>query len=140
MAFYAFMPVAGFTFNGISYELSLLGVENLLPASGNDASVSSLTPTVVSWPLFALAMLVAVLALVAIFKFKQLKLQKTLCWACIILTISLIASMLVLINGWSDLRYYFSNCMPILAIVAFAFAIKGITKDQKTLSSYERLR
>lgn len=138
MAFYAFSPVAGFTFNEISYELSLLGVESLLPADGVAAVM--LEPEVVSWPLFALAMLVAVLSLIAIFKFKKLKLQKTLCYACIILTVALVASLLVLVNGWSDLRYYFSNCMPVLAIIAFVMAIRGISKDQKTLSSYDRLR
>ena len=75
MAFYAFMPVAGFTFNGISYELSLLGVESLLP--GSDSAVeASVKPEVVSWPLFVLAIIVAVLGLIAIFKFKNLKLQK----------------------------------------------------------------
>ncbi len=139
MAFYAFMPVAGFTFNGISYELSLLGVESLLP--GSDTAVeATVKPEVVSWPLFVLAILVAVLGLIAIFKFKNLKLQKTLCYSCIILVVALIASLLALVYGWNDLRYYFSNCMPVLVIVLFVLAIKGISKDQKTLSSYDRLR
>lgn len=140
MAFYAFLPVAGFTFGGVSYELSLLGISSLVPDGGSAITLATVSPEVVSWPLFALSVLVAVLSLVAIFKFKQMKLQKTLCMACIILTVAVIASLLVLVNGWSDLRYYFSNVMPVLAILFYILAIRGITKDQKILSSYDRLR
>ena len=137
MAFYAFLPVAGFTFGGVSYELSLLGISSLVLDGGSAITPATVSPEVVSWPL---SVLVAVLSLVAIFKFKQMKLQKTLCMACIILTVAVIASLLVLVNGWSDLRYYFSNVMPVLAILFYILAIRGITKDQKILSSYDRLR
>ncbi len=138
MAFYAFLPIVGCTFGGDNYELTLLGINSLSPAGEDGAT--SVIPEVVSWPLFALAILIALLSVVTIFKFKQLKLQKTLCGVCIILTLALIASVVVLVNSWSDVRYYFSNCMPILAIVAYVMAAKGIAKDQKTLNSYDRLR
>ena len=120
--------------------MSLLGISSLVPDGGSAITPATVSPEVVSWPLFALSVLVAVLSLVAIFKFKQMKLQKTLCMACIILTVAVIASLLVLVNGWSDLRYYFSNVMPVLAILFYILAIRGITKDQKILSSYDRLR
>ena len=120
--------------------LSLLGISSLVLDGGSAITPATVSPEVVSWPLFALSVLVAVLSLVAIFKFKQMKLQKTLCMACIILTVAVIASLLVLVNGWSDLRYYFSNVMPVLAILFYILAIRGITKDQKILSSYDRLR
>lgn len=140
MAFYAFLPVAGFAFDGNNFELSLIGIENLSSDDLLQYGTVTVTPIVVSWPLFVMALLVALLSLMTIFKFKQLKLQRTLCGVCIVLTVALMVSLVVLVNGWTDVRYYFSNCMPILAIVAYILAIRGIVKDQKTLSSYDRLR
>ena len=140
MGFYAFMPIVGFSIDGSGFELSLLGVNNMSAASGAECAATPDIPWVLTWPLFAVAILTSLLSLVAIFKFKQMKLQKALCRVCIILTIALVASLLVMVNGWENVRYYFSNCMPILAIIAYVMALRGIISDYKKISDADRLR
>ena len=95
---------------------------------------------VLMWPFLSLTILISALSLVSIFKFKNLKLQKTLCSVCIVLTVVLMASLVVLLYGQTDINFYYSNLLPLLAVVAYVLAIRGISKDQKTLSSYDRLR
>lgn len=140
IGFYAFMPIVGFSVDGNSFELSLLGVDSLSAVGDTENSILSEVPAVLTWPLFALAVLTSLLSLVTIFKFKQMKLQKSLCRVCIILTIALIASLLIMVSGWVNVRYYFSNCMPILAIIAYVMALRGIINDYKKISDSDRLR
>lgn len=93
---------------------------------------------------FILSCLVALLSLIAIFKFKNLRLQKILCVVNIILIISTIATIctIALMHKDCDLlgsiTYY--NIMPILAIVFLLLAHKGISHDQRLLSGSSRIR
>lgn len=133
MACYAFFPIAGTD----SIELSLSGYVSSDVSNAVDADVLQ---EVLMWPFLSLTILISALSLVSIFKFKNLKLQKTLCSVCIVLTVVLMASLVVLLYGQTDMNFYYSNLLPLLAVVAYVLAIRGISKDQKTLSSYDRLR
>lgn len=135
MACYAFFPIAGTD----SIELSLSGCEYVSSGVSNVVDADVLQE-VLMWPFLSLTILISALSLVSIFKFKNLKLQKTLCSVCIVLTVVLMASLVVLLYGQTDINFYYSNLLPLLAVVAYVLAIRGISKDQKTLSSYDRLR
>lgn len=93
---------------------------------------------------FILSCLVALLSLITIFKFKNLRLQKILCVVNIILIISTLVTIcsIALMHKNSDLlgsvTYY--NVLPILAIVFLLLAHKGISHDQRLLSGSGRIR
>ncbi len=141
MAVYAFLPIAGFFVGNESYEFSTLGVECIKATEAVGYEIA-----IVTWPLFVVELLVAVISLITIFKFKKLKLQKTLCAICIIMTLALIVSLAIMsynitmIQGASGLHFYMANCLPVLCIILYAMAMNGISKDQKTLRSYDRIR
>lgn len=93
--------------------------------------------------LLCLNALVVVIAAIAIFSYKNLKLQKKLCCIGLLLTLAQLVSLVVMaINGKSagDLCVCYTNVMPLLSIVFFALAYKGIAHDQKLLSDSTRIR
>ena len=123
MGFYAFMPT-------------------LLDANGNAifggyAQGLELIP-------FILNCLVALLAFIAIFKFKRMRLQKTLCVVDIVLIISSLATLcaIALLHKDCDLlgslSYY--NILPIAAIIFLLLAHKAISRDQRRLKGSSRIR
>ncbi len=91
---------------------------------------------------FTLSALVAVLALITIFKYKQLNLQIVLCSVGILLTLTqiivLVAELVAQEFDMVDFTMY--NCMPIATIVFLILSIVGIKRDKKILSSYDRIR
>lgn len=93
---------------------------------------------------FMLNCLVAVLAFVAIFKFKSLGLQKSLCVVGVLLTIASVATICLIaffIKNYDildSITYY--NILPVLAIIFLLLAHKGISHDQKLLNSSSRIR
>lgn len=93
---------------------------------------------------FILNCLIALLSLVAIFKFKSLGFQKALCVVNILLIIASLATLCSIAFLQTDcdllgsLTYY--NVLPILAIIFLLLAHKGITHDRKLLSGSSRIR
>ncbi len=141
MAVYAFLPIAVFFVGNESYEFTTLGVECI-----NAPEEVGYEIAIVTWPLFVVEMLVAAISLITIFKFKKLRLQKTLCAICIIMALALIVSLAIMaynitmIQGYSGMRFYMANCLPLLCVILYAMAMHGISKDQKVLRSYDRIR
>lgn len=91
-------------------------------------------------PFLSVTALVALLALVTIFQYKRLRLQRTLCGAGALITVSAAAAACIVTSAQGlgvNLACY---ALPVLATVAFLLARRGVIRDQKLLSSYDRLR
>ncbi|MBQ2165130.1 MAG: DUF4293 family protein [Muribaculaceae bacterium] len=93
---------------------------------------------------FMLNCLVSLLAFITIFKFKNLKLQKSLTVVGVLLvvaslaTICLIALFVKNCDIMDSITYY--NVLPVIAIIFLLLAHKGISHDQKLLSGSSRIR
>ncbi|MDO4511021.1 MAG: DUF4293 family protein [Bacteroidales bacterium] len=87
--------------------------------------------------------LTAVLALVTIFKYKNLKLQLKLCSICITLTLAIAASIGILtyqaMNG-GEVQVMLSNVLLALAVVFFFLARRGVAHDKKVIHDSESFR
>ncbi len=88
--------------------------------------------------------LIVVITIITIFKYKNLKSQMNLCAICIALTIAMLLCIMVLAftqksNGTVSVMHL-GNVLPIVAIVLYALAYRGIAHDKKLLSDSERLR
>lgn len=94
--------------------------------------------------LMIMDILIIVISIIAIFRYKNLKAQMNLCAMCIALTIAMVLSILVLAFTQKALGtvsvMHIGNIMPLLAIVCYALAYRGISHDKKLLSDSERLR
>lgn len=96
--------------------------------------------------LFTVIVATSVLALVTIFLFKNRKLQKTLCFLGILLSIGIVILEFTHVEGFKsetnfiESRWKFGAILPILMILLFMLAYGGIRKDQKLVKSLERLR
>lgn len=106
-------------------------------ATGN---VGSTAPNYV---LCILNALTAVLALITIFKFKNLKLQLKLCSICIMLSVVIaiaiaILAYMALENG--ELQILLSNLMLAFALVFFILARRGVAHDKKVIHDSESFR
>ncbi len=87
--------------------------------------------------------LVVVLTVIAIFSYKNLRLQKRLCGISIILLIALLISIGVMILGATDeqnLSFEISNVLPVASLLLLFLAHRGITRDQRILSDSARIR
>lgn len=96
--------------------------------------------------LFALGIIGAILAMVAIFMFKNRKLQFRLTGFGILLSVALIALEIWMIDRFGasrpDLKvsYSWGALLPIAMIVLFILAAINIRKDVKLIKSLDRLR
>lgn len=103
-----------------------LGTENLLYFAANIATV--------------------LMAFVAIFMFKNRKLQKNLGWFGLLLSVVLIGLEVYVVSDYESTlnlkqaSWKFGALMPIIMIIFFVLAIQGVRKDEKLIKSLERLR
>ena len=94
------------------------------------------------WGFMVVSVLCALLAVVTIFKYRTLKLQRRLCLIGAGITAALLASLLIVVCNieCDTMSLGWSNVLPVVAIVANVLAYRGITHDLKILSSYDRIR
>lgn len=93
--------------------------------------------------LLCLNALVVVLTLIAIFSYKNLKLQKRLCSISILLLIALLISIGVMIigaTGEQNLSIDISNVLPVASLLLLFLAYRGIARDQRILIDSARIR
>ena len=96
--------------------------------------------------LFALAIALALLALAAIFLFKNRKLQTKICVLGLFGTVGLIALEVWLIEVFKEDNpllkgnYSWGSLFPIILFIFFVMALKNIRKDEKLIKSLDRLR
>ncbi len=98
-------------------------------------------------PNFVLCLLNAltvILAIITIFKYKNLKLQLKLCSICILLTIVTAISIAILsfqaMTDGSQIHVTLNNIYPALAIVFFYMARRGVAHDKKVIHDSESFR
>ena len=77
--------------------------------------------------------LIIVISIITIIRYKNLKAQMSLCAMCIALTIAMVLCILVLAftqKAMGDVNVmHIGNLMPLLAIVCYALAYRGISHD-----------
>lgn len=90
-------------------------------------------------PCLILGILVAVLSLITIFKYHNLKQQATLVKILIVLNIATVITLLVSPAPHCS-NIYSVLCLPIFACLFDILALRGIVKDRNLLSAADRLR
>ncbi|MBE6309850.1 MAG: DUF4293 family protein [Bacteroidales bacterium] len=92
---------------------------------------------------FTLSLLVAILSMISIFKYKSMKLQIALCSINILLVTTQLVVMIMDALGQTIVQFdqfLLSNCLPLISLVFLVLSISAIKRDMKLLSSYDRIR
>ena len=96
------------------------------------------------WALFAILVVVAVMALVTIFLYRKRMLQIRMTIFSTILLVGYYATLITFIFMLKDDSMTFSAswtlCLPFVAIILNWLAIRAIGKDEMLVKAYERLR
>ena len=94
-----------------------------------------------NWPTLIVTVLAAVLAVVAIFRYSNLKLQRTIAKVDIFMVLISLALIIPnMIKDYATTSFSFALALPVVAIAFLWLAIKGINHDIKVLSSADRIR
>jgi hypothetical protein len=96
-------------------------------------------------PLFALMILIPALALVTIFLYKNRKIQLLLSSIGIVLSSGLILcsiyySYIICMRYDATVNPVLKSAIPVLILVFYYLAYRGIRKDDRLVKSYDRLR
>lgn len=92
---------------------------------------------------FTLSLLVAILSMISIFKYKSMKLQIALCSINILLVTTQLVVMIMDALEQTIVQFdqfLLSNCLPLISLVFLVLSISAIKRDMKLLSSYDRIR
>lgn len=119
-----------------SFNISALGI--YAEGNGTHLQQGTIYVAIVAW-------LTALLSLIAIFLFKNTRLQRRVCWLCIVLTLAAcgsewLAATTFEVPGSNGVSWSSMVCAPFIAIVSLLCAIRCIRSDEKKLASYDRLR
>ena len=102
------------------------------------------TLTFTTWPMFALLLLSCVIALYAIFSYKDRKRQIRLCNICIFLVVAWIVAFALFAFVFADKDMAFSPQfaagMPIVVLILYILARRGIIHDEKLVRAADRIR
>lgn len=138
MACFSFVSLGQIQTTDLSFNFTALGLcTEGQPTNGAVAECIS------TWYLFAVSILSAILPLVAIFTFRNLKLQKSLCIisvlmiACVIAVAALIGYQTI--DGGS-VSWSSWVCAPFISLIAVLMAYNRISNDQRIIRESERLR
>jgi hypothetical protein len=98
-------------------------------------------------PLFLLLAVSAIIALVNIFLYKNLKLQKSLCTLAMLFAGLWYVDYIVMFMGLipvpeaeGTMKFQFAACLPLVAIIFEWMAMKGVNDDIKLLRAADRIR
>ena len=96
------------------------------------------------WPMFALLFLSCLFSLYAIFSYKNRKRQVKLCNTCIFLVLAWVIAYvlfgLVLPEKEMAFSPQFAACLPIVALILYLLARRGIIHDEKLVRAADRIR
>lgn len=147
MAFFSYLPLMQLGSGTAMYTISALGLTMEGIATTPDAALNSaLAQTDYSWCTFILSVLIPLLLLATIFVYKRLRLQKKLCIISCLLIITVYAVLTILVisayNGLGINSYELlpAAFFPLFSLILVIMAYRGIRKDEKILSSYDRIR
>ena len=94
--------------------------------------------------LFAFLLVTCPLALMAVFSFKDRKLQAKLCTWCMILLLAWYVYLaFCVINEFMVVgtpHFEFSVCFPLISVIFYYMARRGIIADEKLVRSMDRIR
>ena len=136
MGCFSFLSLGQVSTPDFTYNFTALGFFPEGEITGNVVPES-----VSTWYFFAVSLVSAILPLIAIFCFKNYRLQKNLCLLTILLLVCVICIGAVLAYGgdynvsWTSLV-----CAPFIALIATMMAIQRINADYRLLKSADRLR
>lgn len=147
LGLFSFMPFLQFTTERGIFLLSPLSIEMKGIADQSSAILNqSLMQPLYSWGYFSISVIIAIIILITIFKYKSIKFQKKLTWISLVLTICFFASIGIYstimfgIMGMTSWSLCFSAVFIPLSIILIAMSIYRINKDIKVLNSYDRIR
>lgn len=136
MGCFSFMSLGQFTTADYTFNFTALGIcPEGIPTGGEVPECIS------TWYFFAVSLLSTILPLIAIFTFKQFKLQKNLCLLTMLMLVCVICIGAVL--GYTgDMTVSWSSlvCAPFIALIATIMAYQRINSDHKKILSADRLR
>ncbi|MDE5842465.1 MAG: DUF4293 domain-containing protein [Muribaculaceae bacterium] len=136
MGCFSFMSLGQINVDSVYYDFMPWGI---IPMGDNAAESVSVS----TWYIFAISLLSALLPLIAIFTFKNLKLQKRLCMLTVVALICVIlACAIIAYQAFSDADVDWSSmiCAPFISLISVAMAYQRISADQRTIRESERLR
>ncbi len=141
-----FMPLASFNADGNVMKFTIFGIQNPI-----DTLTLSKSYT---WPLIVLTILMTIVPIFTIFKYKKRELQVKLCHLNMLLNIVFIGivflyydndikEVIAAVEGDAynlDVAYFFGMAFPLANLILETLAIRGIKKDIALLKSIDRLR
>ena len=141
-----FMPLASFNADGEVMRFTIFGIQNPIETITLSKSYT--------WPLIVLTVLMTVLPLYTIFRYKKRELQVKLCHLNMLLNIVFIGVVFLYYDGdiqeiikavegdsyALDVAYFIGMVLPLVNLVLEILAIRGIKKDIELLKSVDRLR
>ena len=128
MAVFTFLPVIGLINDNGQESIGAIAMNSI---------------TYGSWLLLCLDVLIIVLAMITLFKYRNLKLQLKLCKILLLLIITLLVCVGIITymqKGGAIAAVQWGIALPIVSMVCVMLAHKGIKHDRKLLSDSERIR
>ncbi len=121
-------------------DITTLGLQLNLPSNGGQSPYAVKTIYIL-----VISLLAVIIPFIAIFCFKNFRLQKQLCGISVLLILATcLSEFLVVYNyaseangtiGWSSIVI-----APLLALICVLLAVRYINSDKRKLQSYDRLR
>lgn len=131
MSLFSFLTIGTIENGGVNYTFDTLGLHT---SAGTSCS---------TWAFFVLSLLSAILPLINIFKYRTLKLQRTLCIVESVILLSVIAIEVFYAFFHlpeASVRLGWVCFTPLLALIADLWAHRLIGSDMKKLRDSDRLR
>lgn len=129
------LPVASVEPKGMGLSVQVF---NLFATTGVGAVSYSI------WPLFMLLLITCPLTIAAIMLYKRRKLQMRLCYWNIVFCLAWYAYLAFMMLGtfqqMGTIHISFGACLPLVAIILYMLAKRGIKKDDDLVRSSERIR
>ena len=129
------LPVGFFVPDGMGASAVMNNLWVNTPNGGNDFSV---------WPLFAFLVVTCPVCLFSIFLYSNRPLQSRLCVLCILLNIAWLAFYaykgFFSVEEGMHFKMAFAAVLPVVSIILYALARKGILKDERLVKESESFR
>ena len=129
-------PVMSLTPNGMGADDV---VYNLWIVDGSNATMSYKV-----WPMFCSLLIATAVGFIAIFKYKNRKLQMKMCFLCnlmiVIWVILYVLYGMVILPKDSEMNFSLTACLPVVAAFFFMLARKGIRDDERLVRAADRIR
>ncbi len=137
MGCFTFMSLGQVQTTDFSFNFKTLG---LYPEGESTGAVAQ---SISTWYFFAISLLSTILPLIAIFAFKNFKLQKNLClWSMLLITCLIIVGALLAYQTFDGASISWSSlvCAPFISLISISMAYNRIVRDWNIIRDSERIR